>query len=242
MLTNQGPVAPGTLFGVGVGPGDPELITVKAQRILKQVPVLCVPKSREEGESYVLGFVNHLIDPGRQQLMELVFPMTRDRSVLEQHWNAALERVLVQLRQGLDVAFVTEGDPSIYSTFMHLHGLVKEGHPEIPVMVVPGVSSINASAAAAGIPLVDGAERLAVLPAVYEGEDLETVLRLFDTVVFLKVNRAFDRVLDALERLDLAGRAVYVKRCGSPEQEVVHDVRKLRGQQLDYLSLMIVRR
>jgi precorrin-2/cobalt-factor-2 C20-methyltransferase len=109
-------------------------------------------------------------------------------------------------------------------------------------MVVPGVSSINASAAAAGIPLVDGAERLAVLPAVYEGEDIETVLRLFDTVVFLKVNRAFDRVLDALEKLDLAGRAVYVKRCGSPEQEVVHDVRKLRGQQLDYLSLMIVKR
>ena len=162
--------------------------------------------------------------------------------MLEQHWNAALERVLVPLRQGLDVAFVTEGDPSIYSTFMHLHGLVKEGHPEIPVMVVPGVSSINASAAAAGIPLVDGAERLAVLPAVYEGEDLETVLRQFDTVVFLKVNRAFDRVLDALEKAGSRRSRGLRQAMRVTGQEVVHDVRKLRGQQLDYLSLMIVKR
>ncbi len=242
MSTSHETTAPGTLYGVGVGPGDPELITVKAQRILKGVPVLCVPKSREDGESYVLGFVTHLIDPERQQLIELVFPMTRDRSVLEQHWKAALERVLVPLRNGLDVAFVTEGDPSIYSTFMHLHGLIEESHSEIPVKVIPGVSSINGSAAAAGIPLVDGAERLAVLPAVYEGDDLEAVLRQFDTVVLMKVNRAFDRVLEALERLGLTEHAFYIKRCGTPEQEIVRDVRGLRGTQLDYLSLMIVRK
>ena len=236
------PAGSGTFFGVGVGPGDPELITIKAQRVLREAPVICLPKSREEGASYVRTFVSHLIDPSRQQLVELVFPMTKDRSVLEQHWAAALEQVLTPLRRGRDVAFVTEGDPFIYSTFMHLYCLVVESHPEIPVKVIPGVSSINASAAAAGLPLVDGAERLAVLPATYEGDQLAEVLRLFDTVVLLKVNRVFDRVLGVLDELGLAEQAVYVKRCGSEEQEVVRDVRTLRGKELDYLSLLIVRK
>ncbi len=236
------PAGSGTFFGVGVGPGDPELITIKAQRVLREAPVICLPKSREEGASYVRTFVSHLIDPSRQQLVELVFPMTKYRSVLEQHWAAALEQVLTPLRRGRDVAFVTEGDPFIYSTFMHLYCLVVESHPEIPVKVIPGVSSINASAAAAGLPLVDGAERLAVLPATYEGDQLAEVLRLFDTVVLLKVNRVFDRVLGVLDELGLAEQAVYVKRCGSEEQEVVRDVRTLRGKELDYLSLLIVRK
>jgi precorrin-2/cobalt-factor-2 C20-methyltransferase len=238
----QEPTRPGTFFGVGVGPGDPELITIKAQRVLQHTPVICIPKSREEGASYVRTFVSHLIDPSRQQLLEMVFPMTKDRSVLERYWESALEQVLIPLRRGEDVAFVTEGDPLIYSTFMHVYALVTERYPDVPVQVIPGVSSINASAAAAGLPLVDGAERLAVLPATYEGDELADVLRRFDTVVLLKVNRVFDRVLRILEEMDLAGRAVYVKRCGSGEQEIVRDITTLRGKELDYLSLLIVRK
>ena len=242
MTTDPATARVGTFYGVGVGPGDPDLITIKAMRILKQVPVLCVPKGREEGASYVRSFISHVLDPERQELVELVFPMTKDRAVLEQHWNAALERVLVPLRHGKDVVFVTEGDPFIYSTFMHLYALVRDRNPEVPVEVVPGVSSINASAAAAGLPLVDGAERLAVLPATYEGEQLTQILTQFDTVVLLKVNRVFDRVLGVLEDLGVADRAVFVKRCGAPDQEVVRDVRSLRGKDLDYLSLLIVKK
>ena len=242
MDVRQGSAQSGIFYGVGVGPGDPELITLKALRILQQTPVVCVPKSREDGESYALAFLSRLIDLRRQQLLELVFPMTRERAVLEEHWAAALERVLVPLRRGLDVAFVTEGDPLIYSTFIHLYGLMQLRHPDIRIEVVPGVSSINGCAAAAGVPLVDGAERLAVLPAVYESEQLLGTLRQFDTVVLLKVNRAFGRVLESLEELNLASRAVYVSRCGSPEQEVVRDVRTLRDRKLDYLSLVIVRK
>lgn len=232
----------GTFYGVGVGPGDPELLTVKAQRILRQVPVLCVPKSREEGESYALGIVSHLMDSRRQRYIELLFPMTKDRARLEEHWNRALEQLLAPLREGLGVAFVTEGDPSIYSTFQHLYRLIRERHPEIPTEIVPGISSINGSAAAAGVPLVDGAERLAVLPATYEGERLEEVLKQFDTVVLLKVHRVMDRVLELLERLELTDRAVYVSRCGSPDQRIVREVGSLRGRELEYLSLMIVKK
>ena len=177
----------GIFYGVGVGPGDPELLTLKALRILQQVPVLCVPKSREEGESYAMGIVSHLVDSRQQRVIELLFPMTKDRMRLAEYWNRSLGQIIDPLRKGEDVAFVTEGDPTIYSTFQHLYRLIKDRHPEIPTEIVPGISSINGSAAAAGLPLVDGAERLAVLPATYEGERLEEVLRQFDTVVLLKV-------------------------------------------------------
>ena len=117
-------VGPGTFFGVGVGPGDPELITIKAQRVLRQAPVVCLPKSREEGASYVRTFVSHLIDPSRQQLIELVFPMTKDRSVLEQHWEAALEQVLTPLRAGARRCLRHRGRPL---HLQHLHAPVRSG-------------------------------------------------------------------------------------------------------------------
>jgi len=233
---------PGTFYGVGVGPGDPELLTLKAQRVLRQVPVLCVPKSRDEGESYALQIVSHLMERPRQHLIELLFPMTKDRARLEVHWNEALAQIIVPLREGRDVAFVTEGDPSIYSTFQHLYRLLKERFPEIPTEIVPGISAINGSAAAAGVPLVDGAERLAVLPATYEGDKLDEVLKQFDAVVLMKVHRVMDRVLDHLERLDLIDKAVFVSRCGSLNQRIVRDVGSLRGEELEYLSLLIVKK
>ena len=233
---------PGTFFGVGVGPGDPELLTVKAERLLRRVPVVCVPRGREEGESYARSIVAHLLDPSRQEVLELAFPMTRDRTRREAGWELAREQIVARLLAGQDVAFVTEGDPFVYSTFVDLYRLIRERHPELPVEVVPGVSSVNAAAAAAGLPLVDGAERLAVLPASYEGEALANVLERFDAVVLLKVSPVFDRLLDTLEALDLADRAVYVRRCGSAEQEIVRDLRGLRGKALDYLSLVIVRK
>jgi len=239
---DRGERTTGTMYGVGMGPGDPELVTLKARRVLEEAALICVPKGREDGESYVLGLLSRLIDLRGRRVEEMVFPMTKDRAVLARHWDAAVERLLAPLRDGQDVAFATEGDPYIYSTFMHLHSLFRTRHPEVHVEVVPGVSSINASAAAAGLPLVDGSERLAVLPAVYEGEDLSEVLERFDTVVLMKVNRVLDTVLGQLEAAGLVDGAVYVSRCGTPRQEIIRNVRSLRGRELDYLSLLIVKR
>ncbi len=242
MSTNGAVHKNGTFYGIGIGPGDPELMTLKAERILRQVPVICVPKGKENGASYAYSIVSHLADPERQEVLPLLFPMTRDQAVREAHWSANVREIVTRLQSGRDVAFVTEGDPFIYSTFIDLHRLVREGHPELRIEVIPGISSINAAAVAIDAPLVDGEERFAVLPATYTHEELTDVLRTFDTVVLLKVNRCFDRVLDALEALDLVDRAVFIRRCSSAEQEIIPDLRSLRGQQLDYLSLVIVRK
>ncbi len=230
----------GTLYGVGVGPGDPELVTLKALKLLRRVPVICVPKRGISADSYALGIVGHLLDRDRQEVLELVFPMTKDRARLEAAWKEAARQVSVRLVRGLDCAFITEGDPTVYSTFMHLMGTVRQSLPHVVVEVVPGVSSVTAVAARVGWSLAEGDERIAIIPATYEDQLLRESLERFDTVVLMKVNSAWDRLAPLLEELDLLDRAVYVARASSPQEEVVWDVRSLAGRKLDYLSIVLV--
>jgi precorrin-2/cobalt-factor-2 C20-methyltransferase len=231
----------GTLFGLGLGPGDPELITVKAERMLRRIPVVCVPKARAEGSSYARSIVNLLIDPDRQRVVELVFPMTSDKSVLERYWDRALEKIVTFLVAGLDVAFVTEGDPMVHSTFIPIHQLISERYPCLAVEIVPGVTSMCAAAAAARVPLVNNAERLAIIPAVHNADRLADALGEFETVVFLKVNRVFDRLVKSVEERHPAKGAVYVSKCGTADQEIVWNISDLNQADVPYLSLVIVR-
>jgi precorrin-2/cobalt-factor-2 C20-methyltransferase len=232
----------GTLYGVGAGPGDPELITVKALRILQLVPVVYVPVARAGAASFARSIVEAYVDPTRQQVVELAFAMRDDREARADRWEENARTIAEKLRLGLDAAFVTEGDPMLYSTFGHIRGALAQQMPEAPVVVVPGISSVFAAAAAAQQALADGGERVAILPTSYEGDDLGATLQAFDTVVLLKVASCFDRTLDTLEELNMADRAVFVSRCGTADERVVRDVRSLRGQRLDYFSLLIVRR
>ena len=232
----------GRLYGLGVGPGDPELVTLKAARILQSVPVICLPNTGTHEDGYAVTIVKGLIDPARQELVTCVFPMTKDRQKLLAYWERAVEAIVERLRQGKDVAFITEGDPFVYSTFIYIYDLVRRQHPEVEVEVVPGVSSLTAAPVRSGVPLVNREERLAVLPATYEGEELRRTLQQFDAVILMKVNSVFDRVLDLLEELGLVEHTVYVRRGTSSEEEIVRDIRTLKGQKLDYMSLLVVHR
>ena len=140
------------------------------------------------------------------------------------------------------MAFITIGDPFLYSTFLYLYPILRDKYPDIPVEVVPGISSINAAAIAAGVPLGMASERIAVIPAAFEQENLREILAEFDTVVLMKMSRVFDGIFELLQELGLEGKAVYVSRVGTPEQEVVFDLASLVGKKLDYMSLLIVRK
>ncbi len=231
----------GTLYGVGVGPGDPELLTLKAVRILGSVSVIFVPVARPGAPSYAAMIIAAHVDPTRQRITELVFAMREDAAAMAAQWEVNARIILEQLHTGADAAFATEGDPMLYSTFSHVAGAVAELEPRVPIVYVPGISSINAVAAAAGLPLGDRDERIAILPATYATGELREALASYDTVVLLKIASALEPVLDTLDELGLIGQAVCVRRCGRPEQEIVRDVRALRGRDLDYFSTMIVR-
>jgi precorrin-2/cobalt-factor-2 C20-methyltransferase len=231
----------GVLYGVGVGPGAPDLLTLRAARTIRAVPVVCTPRRTASAESYALAVVRDLLDLTRQELVELTFPMTRDPDLARLHRDEAATHIGAILSAGRDVAFITEGDPLLYSTFIHLYRRLRAASPRVRVEIVPGVTSVTAAAAVAGLPLADGTERLAVVPATCGYEGLRAALRDFDTVALLKVSPVFDRVLDLLEELNLVENAVYVSCASTPEQRVEADLRALRGQPLDYLSLILVK-
>jgi len=233
---------PGILYGIGVGPGDPELLTIKALRLLKAAPVVFTPVARAGARSLARSIVEKYLEPSRQQIVELVFDMHDEHEGQAMRWHANARTIADSLASGTNAVFLTEGDPMLYSTFVHVARALAAQHPDVKIVPVSGISAVHAAAAAAGVPLADGDERLAVLPATYEGERLRDVLETFDTVVLLKVASVFDSVLDMLEQLGIVEGAILVTRCGWPEEQVVIDVRTLRGQRLDYFSTLIVRR
>jgi precorrin-2/cobalt-factor-2 C20-methyltransferase len=232
----------GKLYGVGVGPGDPELLTLKALRVLSSVAVIFVPHKKDEGESLARSTVAGLVPDSESKLMGLVFPMVRGEEQLTPYWQRAANMIWQHLERGEDCAFINIGDPLLYGTFLHILRILKKEHPRIPVEVVPGISSLNSSAAAALFPLATQDERIAILSAEKNEEVIREALIRFDTVVFLKVNSIFDRLMGIIEDMGMSDRCVFVRRCSTPDQEITTDMSSLKGKKLDYFSILLVRR
>ncbi|ETT86311.1 precorrin-2 C(20)-methyltransferase [Viridibacillus sp. FSL R5-0477] len=231
----------GTLYGLGVGPGDPELITVKAFRVIQESPVIAYPRKRKGSKSYAQRIVDVYIRPGEKDMLGLVFPMTKDQEILDREWNKAVELVYEKLQEGKDVAFVTEGDPLLYSTFIHMMKLMQELHPEIEIKTVPGISSFNGSASRLGIALADGDDHVAIIPATDDYDAMKKALEDHDAVVFIKVAKVMDLMIRVLKDLNLFDKASVVTKVTSDE-EVIWSMDELEDAELEYLTLMVVRK
>ncbi|AWI78457.1 precorrin-2 C(20)-methyltransferase [Parazoarcus communis] len=230
----------GRLIGVSLGPGDPDLITRRGWAALQSGARWAYPVKRAEETSYALGIARRggLAIP--DDAAELVFPMTRDGTALAKAWARAASRTVELLASGRDVAFLVEGDASTYSTFRHLARAVRELAPAVTVETIPGVSSFAAAAARADVALAEEDETLAVIPAAYGVPVIDHLLDEFDTLVLMKVKPLLDEVLDLLERRGLIATSCFIEKVGSPEERVVRDVASLRGEKVNYLSLLLV--
>lgn len=234
----------GVFYGVGVGPGDPELITLKALKALEACPVLLVPRSKDtssDGLSQALSVVDKIIDIGRKEVLELLFPMTKDKEALIAARKEAAKKIAGKLKEGKDAAFITLGDPMLYSTFSYLVPFVKEGLPDIEVKAIPGIASFSAAASRALIPLAESDEKVLIIPASYSLDEIRDSLKSYETIVVMKVNKAFDKLLDLLSELGLEDNAFLASRVGWPGEEVVTDIKSLRGRRLDYFSTLIIK-
>jgi len=231
----------GKIFGIGVGPGDPELLTLKAYRILKEVDVLCIPKSKAEKDSLALSIVAKAVDR-RFEVMELLFPMTHDKEVLRQHWDKATESMVGKAREGQSLAFVTIGDPMFYSTYAYVLERVKGCYKDIEIETVPGITAFAACSSFINEPLTEADEKLAVIPAAYGLDAIRQALEMHDNVVLMKVNRLYDDVAGLLQEMHLLDKAVYISRCGYPDQFYTTDIMSLAGKEKDYMSIMIIRK
>jgi precorrin-2/cobalt-factor-2 C20-methyltransferase len=233
----------GTLYGVGVGPGAPDLVTLRALDVLRRAPVLALPRGSDHGASIAWQIIRPVLGPvpGQERLV-LTFPMAKDPARLVPAWDVAFTAIGERLARGLDVAFATEGDPSLYSTFIYLAREAPRRWPGIAVEVVPGVSSIAAVPAVTGTPLADGQERIAIVPATYGLGDLDDLLARFDTVVLMKIGPELPRIVAALDAAGLLSRAVYVSKATMPEQRIERDLRALPAAREGCFAMVVVSR
>ena len=203
----------GTLFGVGVGPGDPELMTLKAARLIAACPVVAYPVL-PGAESFARGIAAGVITEGAEEIA-IEIPMTTDRAPAQAAYDTGAARIGEALKGGRDVACLCEGDPFFYGSFMYLFARLSD---RFPVEVVPGVTSLSACAAVAERPLVARNERLTVLPGPLPEAELEARIAGAESVAILKVGRHAGKIRAVLERLGLADHAVYVERATLPEE------------------------
>jgi precorrin-2 C20-methyltransferase len=230
-----------TLYAVGVGPGDPELLTRRAERLLRSADVVMAPFSRKGEDSVALEIVREFLEPERQEIVSQHFPMTSDPELLLTAWQEAASRLAGLVAAGKNVAFITIGDPMLYSTFIYLLHIIRQSFPLVPLEIVPGISSINTASAVAGIPLAEADQRISIIPATAGITKIIEALTHHETVVLLKVKPLYAPILELLRQLKRTEDAVFVERVGSNQQKVITDFESMTHHQPDYLSLMIIR-
>lgn len=230
----------GTLYGIGVGPGDPELIPVKAVRILETVHVVFAAASSQKSRSLALNVARPHI-PASTPIQMLPFPMSKDQAEVQNAWEMNTRTIIEALRQGRDAAFLTLGDSMTYSTYSHILNYMKKLAPEIPVVTIPGISSFQASAARLNTPLVEGDESLLVLSGIDGVNRYRELCGLVENIVFLKAYRNIADIVSALEDTGRISNSSGIRNCGLPEEEMIIDVRDLREKSPDYWTLIIAK-
>jgi precorrin-2/cobalt-factor-2 C20-methyltransferase len=226
----------GRLYGLGVGPGDPELITLKAWRLLRRVPVVAYP-APTGGASFARGIVASWLSPAQIELVISV-PMEEARFPAQSVYDHAAEAIGQHLDAGRDVAVLCQGDPFFYGSFMYLFGRLAERYP---CTIVPGVSSLGACAAAAGFPLAARNDAVSVLPATLPDAELTRRLEACDAAAIIKLGRHFARVRALLDQLGLAAGARYVERATLAEARVLA-LDAVEPSDAPYFSMILLHR
>ncbi|MCD8486581.1 MAG: precorrin-2 C(20)-methyltransferase [Desertifilum sp.] len=223
----------GKLYGLGIGPGDPELLTLKAHRILTSVPVIAYP-TLENGNSVARTIVADFIRPDQIEI-PLPLPFSVERSS-QPYYDIAAEKIAEHLQGGRDVAVLCEGEPMLYGSFMYLFGRLA---PRFLTEVVPGISSTTASAAMLGAPLTFRDDVFIIMPATLDAQTLRDRLAGVDAAVIIKLGRHFAKVRTILDELGLLDRALYIERATQPNQRII-PITEIAPAEVPYWSLILI--
>lgn len=236
------------LFCVGCGPGDPELLTIKAVNLIKSAEVIFAPTAREGKPSIALSVVDQYIDKSTKTV-SLVFPMVKDKESLKDYWIRNADEIATVVRSGKKVVYLTVGDPALYSTWIYVHREMKKRHPDIEIEIIPGVASMFAIANKAKLSLAEGDETVAIVPACYDLERVKKTADACDTVVFLKDGRYFDNVIEMLGQAGFPDNATIAiaQDVSAPEGEILEmttlaDQRGRKGPAEKYFSIMVAKK
>ena len=226
----------GKLYGIGVGPGDTELLTLKAARILKSVPVVFTPKSSKEKESIALSIVKPILeerdDYKRLMLVTPIFPMIEDKDELEKIWQSASEMIAQYLDSGRDVAFITLGDPSVFSTYAYVQKRLIDSYE---IETVPGITSFTACAAARNKALVEQNQILSIVPKI--DERLGDVLEYSNSVVLMKASRNTSELEATIEKDEREKEIYSVQNCTRENEKIIEGF----SNEKPYLTTTIIK-
>lgn len=231
----------GRLIGASLGPGDPGLITRRAWEVLQGPAHWTYPVRKKGGGSYALDIARRAGLSLPAAHTPLVFPMTHDAEILARYWLQAAQTVHEILLSGRDVAFLVEGDASTFSTFTYLARGVTALDETVAVETIAGVPAHHAAAARLRTPLAENDETVAIIPAAYGVDVVERLLADFDTLVLLKVKPLLDDIIELLQRRDLLAHCRFIEKVGTPQERAVGDVARLKGEKVNYLSLLLIR-
>lgn len=223
----------GKLYGLGIGPGDPELLTLKAHRILTTVPVIAYP-TLENGKVFARAIVAEFIRPDQIEI-PMPLPFSVERSS-QPNYDIAAANIAAHLSAGRDVAVLCLGDPMLYGTFMYIFNRLSG---RFAVEVVPGISSVMASAAMLGVPITYRNDVFAIMPATLEPEILRDRLSVVDAAAIIKLGRHFAKIRQILDELGLLDRALYIERATLPNQKII-PIREVDPAAATYWALILI--
>lgn len=225
----------GKLYGVGVGPGDPELLTLKAVRIINSCNVICFA-SEDIKNCAAYKIASGACNLDEKEIVSVFMPMTKDKNILKQRHSDGANKVCYYLKSGKDVAFLTLGDPCVYSTYMYIHNMVKE--QGFDAEIISGVTSFCAASAKLSITLGERDEAIHIIPATYEQENLDEVLSLKGTKVLMKAGKSFDKVKEKIINTDCD--TFMVENCGMEGEKLFFGKDEM-PKEAGYYTLIIVK-
>ncbi len=230
----------GIFYGIGVGPGDPELLTVKAINTIQKVDTIIAPKTEKKDDSLALSIVK----PHLKKDVEIVyqtFPMVKDFSdTAAETWQANKSEILERIKAGKNVAFLTLGDPLFFSTFIYIFELLTK--EKIRIELIPGIPAFLAIASRIQKPVVCGDEVLSIIPATADLDKIDHALKNSDASILMKVYKNFPEIVDVLEKNDFIDEAVLISRCGLKDEKRIDDLKSHTDEKLNYLSTIQTRR
>ena len=226
-------------YGIGTGPGDSTLVTIKAVNTIKMLDILYTPEPKKGGDSLALSIVKEYV-PDTVEIKQRHFPMNNDSVEKMASWDAIAAEIKADVKAGKEVGFITLGDPMIYSTYVYIMERLMD---EREVETIPGISSFSNIASNQNFPLVMDTDPLMVIPCTMEEEKIDAALQTYDCFVLMKVYKNFKEIVQKLEKYDLIDSAILVSN-SSQEREVVYkDLRDVHLQEkISYFSTILVNR
>ncbi|WP_129600423.1 cobalt-factor II C(20)-methyltransferase [Anaerophilus nitritogenes] len=223
-------------YGIGTGPGDSTLVTIKAVKTIEKLDILVTPEPKQGGDSFALSIVKEYILP-HTEIRQRHFPMNFNNEEKNTAWQKIADEIELEVKNGKNVGFITLGDPMLYSTYVYILNLLKQ---KIEIETIPGISAFSNIASSKNFPLVMDKEALVVLPCTADEEKIDFTLQHYNSIVLMKVYKNFKEIIEKLKKYNLIQYAILVSNSSLDKEVVFTNLENITQDQISYFSTILI--